>query len=170
MRQGVYQSTTLIAAVFLLLILFVFVGYFFLIPPPDEAPQQSAIIRELQENRLAWENSRPLSYRYVVERSCYCSQEYVTPYIATEEQGRKTAEFLVGVESGTGEFLSEPPEPLWISDIFDELAKAIEADAQPVVEVTYDSRYGYPASVIIRYPQPDAGMRYEIRDFEVLEH
>lgn len=170
MRQGVYQSTTLIAAVFLLLILFVSVGYFFLIPPPDEAPQQSAIIRELQENRLAWENSRPLSYRYVVERSCYCSQEYVTPYIATEEQGRKTAEFLVSVESGTGEFLSEPSEPLWISDIFDELAKAIEADAQPVVEVTYDSRYGYPASVNIRYPQPDAGMRYEIRDFEVLEH
>jgi hypothetical protein len=94
----------------------------------------------------------------------------VTPYIATEEQGRKTAEFLVSVESDTGEFLSEPPEPVWISDIFDELAKAIEADAQPVVEVIYDSRYGYPASVSIRYPQPDAGMRYEIRDFEVLEH
>jgi len=170
MRQAVYQPTTLIAGVLLLLILFVSVGYFFLIPPPDEQPQQSTIINELQESRLAWENSRPLSYRYVVERSCYCSQEYVTPYIATAEQGRKTAEFLISVESATGEFLSQPPEPVWISDIFGELTKAIESESRPVVEVVYDSRYGYPASVNIQYPQPDAGMRYEIRDFEVLEH
>jgi hypothetical protein len=169
-RQSVYLPTTLIAGVLLLLILFVSGGYFFLIPPPDEQPQQSTIINELQESRLTWENSRPLSYRYVVERSCYCSQEYLTPYIATEEHGRKTAEFLVSVESGTGEFLSEPPQPAWISDIFGELAKAIESEARPVVEVVYDSHYGYPASVNIQYPQPDAGMRYEIRDFEVLEH
>jgi hypothetical protein len=84
MRQGVYQSTTLIAGVFLLLILFISVGYFFLIPPPDEPPQVSTLVSELQENQRAWEDSRPLSYRYVVERSCYCSREYVTPYIATE--------------------------------------------------------------------------------------
>jgi hypothetical protein len=169
-RQGVYESTTLIAVVLLLLILFVSVGYFFLIPQPGEPPHQSTLIRALQQNQSVWENSRPLSYRYVVQRSCYCSKEYVTPYIVTEESGRKTAEFLVSVETGTGEFLSEPPEPVWISDIFGELTKAIESEVQPVVEVIYDGRYGYPASVDIQYPQPDTNMRYDIRDFEVLEY
>ncbi len=170
MRQGVFQSTTLIAVVLLLLILFVSVAYFFLIPQPGEPPLQTAMISELQQKQLDWENSRPLSYRYVVERGCYCSQEYRTPYIVTEERGRKAAAFLVSVESGSGEFLNAPPEPVWISDIFGELTQAIESAAGPVVEIIYDSRYGYPALVNIQYPQPDAGMRYEIRDFEVLEH
>ena len=170
MRHGEYQSTTLIAVVLLLLILFVSAGYFFLIPQPGEPPQQTAMSGKLQESQLTWENNRPLSYRYVVQRSCYCSLEYLTPYIVTEERGRKTAAFLVSVESDSGEFLNSPPEPAWISDIFGELTNAIESEAGPVVDVIYDRRYGYPASATIQYPQPDAGMRYEIRDFEVLEH
>jgi uncharacterized protein DUF6174 len=170
MRRGTYQPTTFLAVVLLLLILFVSAAYFVFIPQPDSSQQSVAMLAELRANQNTWESSRPLFYRYVVHRSCYCGPVVVTPYIATEERGLKSAEFRTEVESGFGDFLSAPPDPVWISDIFDELIEAMESDAGPVIEVTYDERYGYPVLADIRYPQPDATMRYEIRDFEVLEH
>jgi len=170
MRRGTYQPTTFLAVVLLLLILFVSAAYFVFIPQPDSAQRSGAMLAELRTNQDTWENSRPVSYRYVVHRSCHCGPVDITPYIATEERGLKSAEFRTEVESGSGDFLSAPPQPVWVSDIFNTLIEAMESDAGPVIEVSYDERYGYPVLADIQYPQPDAYMRYEIRDFEILEH
>ncbi len=170
MRSGVYQSTTLLAVVVLLLILFVSAGYFFLIPSPDRSTDFDSMLIELNENRADWNNNRPLSYRYVVRRSCFCEAIVASPYVATERRGQKTAAFRVDVESGSGEFLDTPPGPVWIEDIFAELIEAMGVNPSPVIEIRYDARYRYPASVHIRYAQPDSYVAYDIQDFEVLEH
>lgn len=170
MRSNNSSTTTLIAVALLLLILFVSVAYLTLVQQPAEQQQDSELVSKLLQNRQMWENSRPLSYRYVVHRRCSCAREDTTPFVATEERGRKTARYLVSLESSSGEFLSEPPNPVWITDIFDELIKAVEEDPQPEVEVSYDSRYRFPSSVSIRHSHRDAYVQYEIRDFEILEH
>ena len=169
MQRGVYHSTTLIAVVLLLLILFVSVGYFFLIPIQENATEPTASITELEQNRNNWARESPLSFRYVVQRTCYCSREYVTPFVVTDRQGLRSAAFLTSVESGSGEFLDAPSDPIWISDIFDLTANAIESNDGAVIEVSYDRRFGYPKIVIISGRQPDSNMRFEIRDFEVIE-
>lgn len=120
--------------------------------------------------REQWEDNRPLSFRYVVRRSCFCDTEIVTPYVAKEEHGYKTAEYRVELESSSGEFLKSPRQPLWIDNIFAELADALTSGHEPLVEVTYDEKLGYPETVNIAYPQPDAYFLYSIEDFEILEH
>ena len=169
-RNGVYQSTTHVAFALLLVILFVFVGYFFFIPQPGESPQNSAMVAEMQTQQANWERNKPLSFRYVVRRFCFCGAEVVTPYVATEERGYKTAAFRIELESGSGQFLSSPHEPVWIADIYSELANALASADSPLIEVSYDAKLGYPTSVSIRYPMPDADMRYEVQDFEIIEH
>ncbi len=169
MRGGVYHSTTLIAVALLLLILFVSVGYFFLIPIQENTTEPTAAIGELEQNRDSWARERPLSFRYVVQRTCYCSREHVTPYVVTDRQGQRSAAFIASVESASGEFLDAPSDPIWISDIFNLTAEAIESNDGAVIEVSFDRRFGYPQNVIINGRQPDSNMRYEIRDFEVIE-
>lgn len=170
MRQGSFQSTTLIAGVVLLLILFVSVGYFFQISGIAEDDSASKKLVELRSHADIWQNNSPRSFRYVVERLCTCSVVVTAPYIATEERGNRSATFNVAVESGDGEFLDSPPEPVWVTDIFDKIEAAIELHGETTVDVSYDDTYGYPTRVDIRHLRPETNMNYLIRDFEVLEH
>ena len=170
MRRGVYQSTTHIAVVLLLLILFVTAGYFVLIPAPDSSSRSDAMLAGLERNRENWENNRPLSFRYVVRRSCFCESVVEAGYVAMERRGQKTAAFQVPVESGSGEFLDAPPNPVWIDDIFRELLAAMDVNPRPVIDIRYDARYSFPASVNIQYTQRDIYVGYDLQDFEVLEH
>ena len=169
-RQGVYQSTTLVAVALLLMILFVSVGYFFLIPQPGSSQQNTELLAQMTLQREHWEDMRPSSFRYVVRRSCFCDSETVTPYVAKEERGYKTVEYRVELESGPGKFLKSPRDPLWIDNIFVELADALASEHEPLVDVTYDETLGYPETVNIVYPQPDAYILYSIHDFEIIEH
>lgn len=166
-RQGVFQPATLFAGVALLLILFVTAAFFFWLPHLGQAAQPSQLLDELVANQQTWEQQRPVSFRYRVKRTCFCGPEATTPYVATEQRGQKSAEFLVPLDFGGGDPLAGPLRPEWIDGIFAEIDKGIRNDA--TVEVMYDRRYGFPVSASIRYPIPDAYMHYELNDFEALE-
>lgn len=165
---GIYQITTFLAVVLLLLILFVSAAYFFVIPTPDKTREHEDALGVLAENRSAWQSSRPASFRYVVDRDCYCDAEYVEPYIATEEGGTRAAIFDIEVESASGEFLSSPPDPVWIGDLFDLIERSLRDGS--MVEVEYDKDFGFPLSIVVhRDPAPpDSAYRVEVRDFETL--
>jgi len=170
MRENNSQTTTLIAVAFLLLILFVSVGSLTLLPEAEEPLQDPDLVNELLQKLRAWEETRPLSFRYRVQRRCDCPKEDMAEFVATEERGRKMSAFVVSVESDSGEFLSAPPNPVWIGDIFDELVKAVEEDSRPLIEVSYDDRYHFPVAVNIQYTSAADSVLYEIRDFEILEY
>lgn len=165
---GIYQITTFLAVVLLLLILFVSAAYFFVVPTPDKVRAQEDALGVLAENRAAWESSQPASFRYVVDRDCNCEPAYVEPYIATEHGGSRAAIFNVEVESASGEFLSSPPDPIWIGDIFDLVERSLRDDK--VVEVQYDQDLGFPESLVVHPVQSSPGSVYriDIRDFETL--
>ena len=170
MRGTYFQSTTLIAVAMLLLILFVSAGYMMLIPTDQDRGAGTSAAADLQRNRELWEQNKPRSFRYTVDRSCFCSAEITTPYVATEERGLRRAAFRTEVESSIGEFLDAPEQPIWIDDIFAEIGEAVASDLDPAIDVRYDPDYGYPLVADIRYPMPDAYFKYEVEDFEVLEY
>lgn len=163
-------TTTLIAVAMLLLILFVSAGYILTISATDEAPVASAARTSWEENRARWDASAPQSFRYVVERMCFCRAEYTTPYVATEEHGQRRAEFRVEIERSDGTFTATPDQPMWIADIFEQIGTAIESTDYEKVEVSYDPRYGYPLAVELQSRYADGHTQFFVRDFEVLEH
>lgn len=167
---GIYQLTTFLALVLLLLILFISVAYFFFIPAPDTAAGQRDLLAELAEKRSTWEARRPTAFRYVVDRDCYCERSYIEPYIATEDQGNKSAAFNVEIESPSGEFVSTPPGAVWIDDLFDLVELSVREDKH--VEVEYDKELGFPVLIVTHPdpPPPDSVYRVEVRDFETLEY
>ena len=131
-RKNTYHATSLIAVVLLLLIMFTSAAWFIMFPDGPNPPTAPGFEQVLRQNIAKWDENRPVSYRYVVQRTCVCPPEDTRAFIATEERGVRGARFLTSVESSTGEFLEEPPRPVWISDVFNELrqsapnAKAIE--------------------------------------------
>jgi len=165
--NSTYQTTTLLAVVLLLLILFVSTAYVFLLPAPDLFADQEQALVEIEERKKAWNDHRPVSYRYVVERTCYCAPAALEPFIATEQGGLKTAAFPVPFAAETG-LLDSPPYPLWIDDLFELLEQSVLDGHEVFVE--YDRRFSFPSTVDIKPNTPDANDRYEIRDFEILEH
>ena len=151
---GIYQLTTFLALVLLLLILFISAAYFFVIPTPEEAPGHGDALAEVTARRDIWIAQRPASFRYVVDRDCYCDPAYAEPYIATEERGSKSATFVIEIESASGEFIER--------SLLDEM----------VVEVEYDKDLGHPVSIQVHPdpPPPDSMYRVEVRDFEIIEY
>ncbi|MFQ5610005.1 MAG: DUF6174 domain-containing protein [Woeseiaceae bacterium] len=167
-RKSVYQSTSLIAVVLLLLIMFTSAAWFIMFPGAPDTSSTPGFEQKLRLNLARWDEKQPASYRYVVRRSCSCPAEDTRAYVATETRGQRTAEFPVTVESSAGEFLTEPPDPAWISDIFNELRQAARHARD--IDATFNERYGYPESATIHYGTADSETRYEVRDFEVLEY
>jgi len=166
-QKSIFQTTTLLAVVLLLLILFISAAYIFLLPAPDPLADQKQVSSALQEHREKWNDHRPVSYRYVVERTCFCTAAAVEPYVATEQRGLKTAAFPVPFAAESG-LLDSPPYPVWIDDLFRLIEQStIDGDA---VSAEYDPRFGFPILVDVRRDAADTSDHYEIRDFEILEY
>lgn len=158
----------MLAVVLLLLILFVSAAYVFFLPVPDPLATQQEVLGELQAGRDKWSASRPRSYRYVVDRSCSCTRAILEPYVATEERDYRTAAFPYPIESETGEVLNSPVSPVWIDDLYTTIEQAVLDGDEVVVE--YDASFGFPMRADIKREAADASIRYELRDFEVLEY
>jgi len=167
---GIYQLTTFLALVLLLLILFISAAYFFFIPAPDKSSDDGDQLAVLGQRRATWEAERPASFRYVVDRDCYCERTYVEPYVAIEEHGSKSAAFTIEIESLAGDFIAVPPGPVWIDDLFDLIEQSVREEKS--VDVAYHKDLGFPVSIVV-HPQPappDSVYRVEVRDFEILEY
>lgn len=167
-RGGTYYATTLLAVVLLLLILFISAAYVLFLPVPDPLAMQKEVLADLQAGRDKWSASRPHSYRYVVERTCSCTRAILEPYVAAEESDYKTAVFPYPIESETGELLTSPASPVWIDDLYTTIEQSVLSGDEVIVE--YDASYGFPFRVDIKRVAADTDIRYELRDFEVLEY
>lgn len=166
-QKSIYQTTTLLAVVLLLLILFVSAAYILLLPAPDPLADQKQVLAEFQEHREEWSDRRPVSYRYVVDLTCYCTPAALEPFVATEQRGTRTAAFPVPFASEEGS-LDSPPYPLWIDDLFELIEQSVLDGHEVLVE--YDPRFSFPRVVDIKRDTADANDHYEIRDFEILEY
>ena len=155
-KKTKFQPTTLIAVVVLLPILFSLVAYFFVLPDLERSQRAEQILAELAANEERWRQAKPIGYRYVVERECFCPGEDTTPYSVSVIDDR-----IIGVSVA---------DPIRIRDLFVIAAEA--ASGINDVDVVFDPRFAYPSRVTI---DDLAGGRasveiYRIRDFEVTDY
>lgn len=166
--NSVIQSSTYLGAIVLLLIVFLAAGVIYMLPQPNDLDFNHELAAELQRNRSAWEKHRPAAYQYTVRRTCFCVSDYIKPYTATEEYGHRTANFPIPIESRSGEFTSDPPDPVWIDELFDIAERSISEGHR--TDLKFDSRYGYLVDLYVHPGIVDSDTKYEVRDFQVLRH
>ena len=147
-----YQSSALVAAVLLVVIIFVTAPYFTTIPQPEFSEQQEFLLAELYAKKQRWEESRPVSFGYVVERKCACPIEHMKPFPVVEDLDARNIRVS------------------WIDDFFIAIEEAILESAQ--VAVTYDALYSFPVGISISYPDgpEDSWQEIYIREFDILRY
>lgn len=169
-RKTGYQITTLIAVALLLLILFVTAGYFFALDQPAVEPGREPLTAAFDSNRDLWNSRRPIAFEYVVERECFCDDDYRRPYLAREKDDLRVAVYASPLVDADEPAATMPPEPVWLDDLFGLIEDAIRNAA--AVSVTYDPAFGFPTRVDIDWSQQaaDEEQRFRVRDFRVIEY
>ena len=137
-------------------------AWIMLVPSDDSDARQLAA---LEEKRAFWESNRPQAFEYIVRRRCFCGTDFVTPYQVVEQDGRRTAEYLGAINSGS--LPSGPPEPDWLDDLFT-IAHDATLDNQHVV-MSFDDKYGFPNLVAVGDDCADCRTSYSVVNFRVIE-
>ena len=112
-------------------------------PPPG-------VDEEIVANYVLWQATRPASYRYTVERQCFCSEEWRGPVVVEVVGDQVVARSY----AGTG-----APVPTDAAEVFPSvdglyriLEDAVQAGAHQI-QVTWDSATGLPLSFWIDYEE-----------------
>ena len=151
-RKTAYQSTALIAVILIVVIIYMSAPYFTTVPVAEFSDEQELLLDELYAKKQRWEEHRPASFRYVVERKCDCPIEHTKPFPVVEDLDAKNIRVS------------------WIDDFFIDAEKAILASAQVVI--TYDALYSFPVAISISYPDgpEDSWQEIYIREFDILRY
>ena len=151
-RKTAYQSTALVAVVLIVVIIFISAPYFTTVPVPEFSDEQELLLAELYAKKQRWEDSRPASFRYVVERKCACPLEHMQPFPVVEDLDAKNIRVS------------------WIDDFFVDIEKAILDSAQ--VAITYDALYSFPVVISISYPDgpEDSWREIYVREFDIIRY
>lgn len=166
-QKSVYQFSAHLAVALLMLIIFVSVAYFFFVPANGLSPDQERLLANLQAQKKLWDDKRPLSFRYVVDRNCVCTDKITTPYIATETPGHKSATYRIVGQPESGDLATSPPDALWIDDLFGIIEDEIIENG--TVNASYDWRFGFPHTISSgSLGSADGSFTYYVRDFEAM--
>ena len=151
-RKTAYQSTALVAVVLVVVIIYITMPYFTTVPVAEFSADQELLLDELYAKKQRWEENRPASFRYVVERKCACPAEHMNPFPVVEDLDAKNIRVS------------------WIDDFFVTIEEAILDSAQ--VAVTYDALYSFPVGISISYPDgpEDSWQEIYIREFDILRY
>ena len=151
-RKTAYQSTALVAVVLIVVIIFIAAPYFTTVPVAEFSDEQELLLDELYAKKQRWEESRPASFRYVVERKCVCPAAHMKPFPVVEDLDARNIRVS------------------WIDDFFIDVEKSILDSAQ--VMVTYDALYSFPVAISISYPDgpEDSWREIYVRDFDILRY
>lgn len=167
-RRERFQITSLLAVVALLMIVFLTSAWFFFTASPPVPEETARAIAQLHAQKEIWNNAKPASYRYVVERDCACALTFTTPYLAFEDRGAKSVRFSDLDLARFDDDIAVPDDPVWIDDLFASIERSFErGDA---LTVRYDPRYGFPTFVGRVTEESSDEFRISVRDFEVLEY
>jgi hypothetical protein len=120
---------------------------------------------ELTRNQERWQQQRPATYQYGVERLCFCGVEARGPVRVTVTGDDVTDRSYID----TGEPVPALFEDLFptVDGLFDVLRDAIEREAHRI-DVTYDPISGVPLDLFIDYEQNVADEELGFRVVEVV--
>ena len=118
------------------------------------------ILTTYEANKEKWDKASIQDYSYVFRISCFCTKEYTEPKNVLVKAGEIVTvnEEVFSKEKHNG--------ILTINDLFEEIEGASSQDVA-ILEVTYDSSYGFPSTIFIDRNERivDEEMNYSITDF-----
>lgn len=122
-------------------------------------PQREA----LDAARSRWTAADLASYTFVVQRLCFCIDEYVRPMRIEVVDG--TVVSAVYVDDGS--VVPEEIEAPTVAGLFEEIEGAIEQEAHSI-EATYHAELGYPLDVSIDFIEHavDEELGFRIHTFD----
>jgi hypothetical protein len=129
-------------------------------PDVDTVDDREATQDELVAARQRWSASRITHYDAVMQRSCFCTEDFRA---AARVEVRNGA--VVAAQRLDGRPVVEPSPYVSVERLFAEIQDAIDAGASEV-RVTYDAALGFPTTLYIDHSQmiADEETYYEVRD------
>ncbi len=110
----------------------------------DEGPRTQ--LEQLEEHEALWAATRPVAYRFALERICFCAERGPVR-VTVEGQTVMDRTFVETGDPVEGEARSWFPD---VDGLFDVLRHALESGADHV-DVEYDPQTGVPIDLWIDY-------------------
>ncbi len=123
---------------------------------------------ELEKNRDKWNTMRIGHYRFELMISCFCIFSEVMPVTVEVKNGKIVSMIGLNGQPLHEDFRQYVDEAATIEGLFAVAAKSLsEADK---AEVTYDAKYGFPASIVVDWVEMavDDEISYYVNQFEEL--
>jgi len=118
----------------------------------------------LERNERVWSANAPSRYRFVLQRLCFCPQEFTQPVLVTVENGAVVSRtYVLSGQPLAAQSISLFPA---MEGVFAILHEAIERKADRM-NASYDGRLGYPTSASIDYVRNaiDDELEFRVSDF-----
>ncbi len=124
---------------------------------------------ELGANRDKWNSLSVTNYRYELRISCFCPFMDIMPVSVEVKDGKVVSLTDVNGQPLREEFLETFGKAATIEGLF-AIAEESLSNADKA-EVTYDARYGFPASIVVDQIEMaiDDEISYYVGAFKVLE-
>lgn len=137
--------------------------------PQPPTPTTNPELVTLAQNRQKWDALNITHYRFKLVAGCFCSFRNRMP-LAIEVKDAKILSIVDNDGKPTTEFDDIFNKYNTIERLFSTLDSALNGDADKTT-VTYNTEYGYPASIYIDYIQlaADDEMSFTVSDFETLK-
>lgn len=123
-------------------------------------PDEAALEREIRDHRAAWVRSRPSSYVYEVERSCFCAEDGRGPVTVQVAGTTVTRTYTSDGRTVTASLADLFPT---VDGLFEFLLDALDRGAAQV-NVTWDPQGDLPLEMWVDY---DEGIADEEVGFRV---
>ncbi|MRX27185.1 DUF6174 domain-containing protein [Kangiella sp. HZ709] len=124
-------------------------------PYPESKPQVGNFIdnrgqtwQDLQEHKALWEAKTSGNYQITFQQSCFCPQEFTQPFQLTVANGK----IVKAIDKDNKPAQKQTMEAIkTVEQVFAMLNKATKS--AELIEVQYDSEFGYPKLVFIDHEQ-----------------
>ena len=125
----------------------------------NETPESISSLRQ------AWLDTHATNYRYIIERSCFCTEDARGP-VTVEVRGEQVTVTTVATGATNNQFFDDVNT---ITKVYDMLEQHASEGADEI-SVTHDAATGVPQmiKVDISYQMADEEQFYTISNFEVL--
>lgn len=125
----------------------------------------AAKVLAIEEKQQYWEEHRPKSFRYILQRQCFCGSELNKPYLVVEQGEWRTAEYVGPYEiGGSGR---RPSKPVWLDDLFVIASAAVQDSIN--VKMSFNNELGFPDMIHIDPGCMDCDDLYYVSNFEIIE-
>lgn len=124
---------------------------------------------ELGENRAKWDSAGVTHYRFELTISCFCPFMDIMPVVVEVKDGQIVSLTDVNGQPLREEFLETFEEAATVEGLFAVAEDSLSNADQ--VEVTYDTRYGFPTSISVDWIKMaiDDEIAYYVGAFKVLQ-